>query len=111
VLKQAMNLYFLNEGKIIRPSFGFSYNIVTQNESKLTGQNEGALIKDVSGLSAKQAGLLVGDIITVADGQAVNENSFLEEILQKYKPGNKMSLTVLRKNQTVNLTFTVGQLK
>lgn len=112
VLKQAMALYFNSQQGIVRPQFGFSYSIVTQNNSRLTGQPEGALVKDFSAVSAaRQAGLLIGDVITNIAGQAVNENSLLEETLQKYKPGDKAALSISRKNQTVSLSLIVGELK
>jgi S1-C subfamily serine protease len=112
VLKQAMALYFNNSQKIQRPSFGFSYSIVTQSDSGLTGLPEGAVVKTVDvGSSARAAGLTIGDVITSVGNQTVSESSPLEEILQQYKPGEQISLTVNRKNQTVNLNLTVGELK
>jgi serine protease DegQ len=111
VLKQAMDLYFGSGQTINRPSFGFSYSVITQAEGSVTGQSQGALVKQISGVEAKQAGLLLGDIITSVNGSAVSESSPLEQTLQNFKPGDQVLLTVLRKNQTINLTLTVGELK
>lgn len=111
VLKQAMNIYFAGNGQISRPAFGFSYSIIGQTESRLTGQAPGASIKDILGQSAKQAGLISGDVIISVDGQNVSETSPLEEILEKYRPGDKLELSVTRGKQAINLTLTAGELK
>lgn len=112
VLKTAMNLYFNNPQKIQRPSFGFSYSIITQSDSRLSGLPEGANILEVDANSpARTAGLLAGDVVTSVNGQAVKEPSPLEEMLEQFKPGSQMALTVMRKDQTLDLNFTVGELK
>jgi putative serine protease PepD len=112
VLKPALALYFNNAQNIIRPSFGFSYSIVTQSDSKLMSLPEGALVKEVDAVSpAHTAGLETGDIITAVDGQSINQDVLLEQILEQSKPQSQMALTVMRKNQTVNLNLIVGELK
>jgi S1-C subfamily serine protease len=112
VLKQAMALFFNNSQNIIRPSFGFSYSIITQSDSQLISLPEGALVKTVAvGSPARLAGLEINDVITSVNGQAVSEDSPLEPMLEQFKPGDQMALAVTRKNQTVNLSLTVGQLK
>lgn len=112
VLKQAMALYFNNALNIVRPSFGFSYSIITQSDSKLISLPEGAMVKEVDVNSpARLAGLEASDIITALGGQTVSEGSQFEQILEQYKPGDRLALTVTRKNQTVNLSLTVGELK
>lgn len=112
VLKNALDLYFNENGLILRPSLGFSYSIVTQNDSGLTGQSQGALVKEVAPSSAAhQAGLLVGDTITSVAGQAISESSPLEQNLEKFKPGDVIQLNVVRGKQNLTLNLTAGQLK
>jgi len=112
VLKRALALYFNNSQNIIRPSFGFSYSIITQSDSQLISLPEGAVVKEVDANSpARLAGLEVNDVITVVNGQAVKDISPLEQMLEQFKPGDQVALTITRKNQTVNLNLTVGQLK
>ena len=62
-------------------------------------------------MPSKQAGLLMGDIITKIDQSSIDENSLVDDILQKYKPGDKVVFTVIRKSQSLSLTFIVGELK
>ncbi len=110
VLKTAMALYFSNSQKIVRPSFGFSYNLVTQSQSQLTGQPGGVLIKDVSAV-AQSVGLKVGDVLTKIDSQQIDESRPLEEFLEKYKPGDQLTLTVWRQAAMLNIKLLVGELK
>lgn len=112
VLKQAINLYLQNPQKLARPSFGFSYTVVSDNESRLGGTQQGLLVKSVAaGGQAKTAGLAVGDIITDFDGQKISEMQQPEEIFQKYKPGDKIKLSVVRGKQVVSLNLTAAELK
>ncbi len=112
VLKQAMALYFNSPQKIQRPAFGFTYSIIIQTDSRLIGLPEGALVKAVdSSSAARSAGLGSGDVITKINGQAISEANSLEEILEQFKPDSQISLTVIRKGQTVSLNLTVGELK
>jgi S1-C subfamily serine protease len=112
VLKTAMNLYFNNPVEIIRPSFGFNYSIVTQNDGLLANMPQGALVKSVTATGAAHlAGLEAGDIITSIDNQSIGETSTLEPLLEKYKPGDTATLTVSRGKNQLTLKLKVGQLK
>lgn len=112
VLKTAMALYYGGQSQVIRPAFGFSYQIITQNDSKLSGSPQGAMVKSVLPFSAARlAGLLPDDIIVSASGQAITQTSPLEPILEAQIPGSSLSLSVSRGKQTLALTLTAGKLK
>ncbi len=117
VLKKAITLYFDNNQKIVRPSFGFTYRIVTSNESVLSPTTiEGAKVLSVSeGSAAAKGDLRAGDTIGSVGGTRVDENSSLEEALEKYKPGDEVSVGIIRGGQwrgpELNLTIKVGELK
>ena len=112
VLRQAAGLYFNNAGKIVRPFFGFSYQIITKTESTLLSKPGGGLVKSIVKPSpAAQSGLVEGDIILFVDNDKVSEENLLEEILQKYKPGDSVKLNVVRGTQDINLTIIVSELK
>ena len=111
VLKPALALYFADQRQIIRPSFGFNYSFISQNESTITSLPQGAFVKNVlAGSSSQKAGLLENDVITTVDSQTITESLPLEEILEKYKPGDKINLTLFRKGQGLTLSLTVGEL-
>jgi S1-C subfamily serine protease len=61
-----------------------------------------------SGSPAAQAGLRTDDVITEADGTALTDDSALALILHAHKPGDTLTLAVLRGRQTLTLRVTVG---
>ncbi|MFA5991592.1 MAG: S1C family serine protease [Candidatus Doudnabacteria bacterium] len=112
VLKQSLSLYLSSPNKISRPAFGFSYVAVTPVENKLVGVTEGIKISEVENVSAAHnAGLLVGDVIVQIDNRQTNAEVLPEEILQQYKPNDKITLKVSRKSQIINLTIIPSELK
>ncbi len=112
VLKQSLTLYLSSPNKISRPAFGFSYVTVTAVENKLTEIPQGMKILEVVNPSAAHnAGLLPGDVIVQIDNRQTSGDMPPEEILQQYKPNDKISLKVSRKSQIINLTIIPSQLK
>ncbi|MBI3962809.1 MAG: PDZ domain-containing protein, partial [Deinococcus sp.] len=85
----------------------------------------GVLIESVEpGSPAEQAGLrggnitarfggeeirLGGDIIVQLDGQAVTSIAQLDELIAAYRPGDRITLTVLRSNRRVEVQVTLGE--
>lgn len=112
VLKQSISLYLGSPDKIVRPAFGFSYLNIISVESKLAGIEQGMLVKEVQNPSAAHsAGLLPGDIIVQINDRQINGDVVPEEILQQYKPGEKIVVRVSRKTQAINLTLTPTEFK
>ena len=111
-LKQSLSLYLSSPNKISRPAFGFSYLIITPVENKLVGITQGMKVSEVLNPSAAHsAGLLAGDVIVQIDNRQTNGDMLPEEILQQYKPGDKIVFKISRKNQIINLTLTPTELK
>ncbi len=50
-----------------------------------------------------------GDIITAVDGKTVNSVEDLQTAIQQAKPGQKVTLTVLRDNTTIEVSVTLGE--
>lgn len=57
---------------------------------------------------AATAGLQEGDIITAIDGQAIDQAHPLDLVLLTHKPGDTVTLTVLRDGATQSLDLTLG---
>ncbi|HXR84949.1 MAG TPA: trypsin-like peptidase domain-containing protein [Hanamia sp.] len=74
----------------------------------IPGSADGIYITDlVAEGAAKQAGMQVGDEITKINGVAVSSGSELQEQLSSYKPGDKITVTVLRNGTEKNLNVTL----
>jgi S1-C subfamily serine protease len=99
-------------GQVVHPYVGISY--VPLNPA-LSAQNGisvpyGAYITSVvSGSPAAQAGLQSGDVITAIDGTPIQNDSDLAQILSNDKPGDTVTMTVLRGSQTLTIKVTLGQ--
>lgn len=65
---------------------------------------KGVIITDiVKNSPASKAGLQVGDIIREVDGSKINNYETLKGVLQNYKTGETITLTVLRNNEYINI--------
>jgi S1-C subfamily serine protease len=108
------------EGETLsRPWMGIYYTALTpvlQSQHDLL-LDYGALIEsppgsDTSavfpGSPADEAGLRAGDIITHVDTIKVDGDNPLDEILTQYRPREVLSLRVLRGQQLLDLSLTLG---
>jgi serine protease Do len=108
------------EGEALsRPWLGIWYTALTPVEQDQRGLmlGYGALIEPPEGLSgsavfqgspADEAGLRVGDIVTHVDGTKVDGDNPLDGILTQYRPGETVSLRVLRGDEVLDLTLVLG---
>lgn len=101
-------------GKIVYPFLGVRFQVIDADlkaQRKLS-VDEGALItgtQDSPAVSpdspAAKAGLREGDIITQISGQKVTKDNTVAQIVQKFQPGQTISITYIRdgKENTVQL--------
>jgi S1-C subfamily serine protease len=98
-------------GKVVHPFLGADYTSLTP---ALAAQNNlpvpyGDYVTGVvAGSPAAKAGLQQDDIITQADGKDLQSDSDLAVIIHQHKPGDTLTLTVLRGSQTLTLKVTLG---
>ena len=114
----------ISNGKVVRPYFGIRYQMITPalagtliQNGQTVPQAEGAWISNGSGSNqpgveaggpADKAGLKENDVITAIDGTTLNDNHPLTSVLENYKPGDTVKLTVQRGSQTLTLTLTLA---
>jgi serine protease Do len=108
------------EGETLsRPWIGIWYTALTPVEQDQRGLllGYGALIEPPEGLSgsavvagspADLAGLRDGDIITHVDGTRVDGENPLDAILTQYRPGETVTLRVLRDEEVLDLALVLG---
>jgi putative serine protease PepD len=74
------------------------------------GGRDGALIQEVAPDSpASRAGLRAGDLVTRIDGQAVETYSELVARIRAHKPGDRVTLTVVRGGQETTISATLTE--
>lgn len=107
-------------GKIERPYIGIRYVIITKEIATVNRLpvDYGVLISRgrdfrepavVPGSPAAKAGLQEGDIITALNEERIDENKSLISIIQRYKPGDTVELTILRANKELKVKITLGK--
>lgn len=112
VIKKFIALYFLQGQNLARPEFGFIYKMLTKPEGESLGLPTGALVLEVKKvLPAQDTGLSAKDVIISVENETVSEGKLLEEILEKYKPGDTIDLKVYRQGKELILELKVGELK
>lgn len=104
----------IKHGRIIKPFIGLQY-VMLDKESKEKYKlpiDYGALVVRghvpgsvavVPESPAAKAGVMENDIITAINGDKLTENKDLSDVIQKCAVGDELQLTVLRKNETLNL--------
>jgi S1-C subfamily serine protease len=100
-------------GHVDHPYLGITYQPLTPAVAAQAGisQTQGVLVQDVvPGSPAEQAGLQPNDVITAVDNQPLKEDSDLGKILSTHKPGDTVTLTVVRDGQTHNVQVKLGTL-
>ena len=104
---------------IRRPYFGIYFTEIDAQVAQDQGLpvDSGVLVKGdaaagqpgvISGGPADQAGLQEGDILTAIDGQPIDATHQLDVTLLQHEPGDQVELTVLRGDQTLKVTVTLG---
>jgi len=105
-------------GQIVRPFLGVRYIPITPNVASADNLSttSGALVASgqsgeaavASGSPADGAGIQEGDILLAINGESITVDNDLSTILQKYKPGNAVSIKLLRQSLTKTVSAILG---
>ncbi|HRD38625.1 MAG TPA: PDZ domain-containing protein, partial [Bacteroidia bacterium] len=101
-------------GAVQRAYIGVSINDIDSKfaEQKNIKQLKGAYINGLtSNGAAENAGIKIGDVITSVENNKVNSVSELQEQISKYRPGNKVNVTVMRENKEISIPVTLTNIK
>ena len=84
-----------------RVKLGISAYAVNEYVASVNGIPSGILIDSIdSDSTLLAAGVQAGDIITQVEGTAVNSFTALSDLLRDYAPGDQVTLTIFRANQS-----------
>jgi len=72
--------------------------------------DEGAFVQSiVPGSAAEDAGLEVGDVVTAVDGRPTPTSASVGEIVRSRAPGDRITISVLRRGEAIEVVATLGQ--
>lgn len=109
LMKKVVN-DIMKYGKVQRAILGVSIQDINQalQEEKELPDLKGVYIADVvADGAADKAGVKKDDVILKIDGEEVNSSSKLQEKVGKYRPGDKVTLTLRRSGQIKELKATL----
>lgn len=110
ICQQVMNS-ILKDGRVIRGWLGI-YLVPPEQEDILKPRENGVVVADVTKNGpAAIAGLQVGDRIIKVNGEEITSTSHLINYVALQAPNSKIKITVIRKEQTVEMEVVVGERK
>lgn len=102
-------------GTVQRAVLGIKFGELTPKlakEKNITAVNDGLYVGAIEDRSAAmEAGLKEGDVIIKINGAATHNTAQLQEQINKYRPGDKITVTYIRDNKehTANVTLRNSQ--
>lgn len=109
---QAIANQIIEKGYFSRPFMGISFQAITPDIATtyhLPTQWGVYVQKVASGSPASTAGLQQGDIIISLNGIKMDESHDYLNMLYNYKPGDKISLGVVRDGKEMSMEITLGE--
>ncbi len=107
-VKKIMEL-LITEGSIERPGIGITVGTVTEADAEEYGTPVGAYVESVvKGQPAEKAGILAGDIIVEANGETIETQQDLIDIVTGLMIGDELQVKVYRDGEYLDLTIVIG---
>ncbi len=109
---QAVATQIIQKGYFSHPFLGIGYQPIAPDVASAYNLpvQWGAYITKVAANSpASQAGLQQGDIVTKVDNVAIDETHSYLNTLYTHKPGDQVTLSVIRKGQTIQVQVKLGE--
>lgn len=101
----------LTTGTISRPFLGIRYRYISKDESILNEIPTGAYVQEVTADGpAQKAGVNKGDIITKINGEVIDSENKVAEVVSKNNIGASLVLEVSRNGKTQELKATLQEL-
>src|SRR3989344_5777337 len=101
---------FVANGFISRPFLGIQYRFISKDVAILNEVPQGAYVQDlVEGGPAIKAGVRAGDIITKINGESIDEEGKVAEIISKANIGSTLDLVIWRDGKEIKLKATVSE--
>jgi S1-C subfamily serine protease len=100
-------------GKVVHASLGIQYVPLSPSIAYRLGiqQTEGIVVADVVAASpADDAGIRPRDVITAVDNTRLKSDADFAQFMSQHKPGDEVTLTVLRNNKPTPVKVKLGEM-
>jgi 2-alkenal reductase len=101
----------IKNGRVDRGFIGIQYAPLSPRAAVALGLPPAAGIQISSvdpSTPAAQAGLRIGDVITKLNDQQIDQEHPLQSLMLRFRPGDKVRLTIIRDGQTMIVELTLG---
>jgi len=99
----------ITEGFVERPGIGVTVSTIDAATAEENGVPQGAYVESVvKGKPADLAGVRTGDIITIADGEAILTHQQLVNIVLGKMIGDELVIKIYRDGQYLDITIQIG---
>lgn len=103
----------VKNGRVERGRIGIAYQILTARQAQVLGlpsDTTGVLVSEVVPASpAAAAGIRPGDVVAKVNDQAIDEEHPLATIMLRYRPGDRVRLTILRDGREQLVEVSLGR--
>ena len=103
----------IKNGKVVRGSIGIQYLPFSPRQAAQLGLPPGTggiiVTQVIPGSPAQQAGIRPNDIITKVNDQPLDAQHPLQSVMVKFRPGDKVKLTLIRDGREQTVDVTLGQ--
>jgi 2-alkenal reductase len=109
---QAMAQQIITNGYVSRPFMGINYQAISPNIAAMYNLpvKWGIYVEAIAdGGPASAAGLQKGDIIDSLNGVQLDETHQYLNMLYTFKPGDTVTLGIIRDNKEITLDITLGE--
>ncbi len=102
---------FVTKGSISRPYLGVRYRFIAKDLALLNEVPQGAYVQEVVASGpAEKAGIKPGDIITKVNGQTVDSENKISDVIKTASIGGKVDLDIYRDGKTLKVSATLEEL-
>lgn len=102
---------FVTKGFVSRPFLGVRYRFISKDVAILNEVPQGAYVQEVvADGPAQKAGVKAGDIITKINGQTVDSENKISDVIKGATIGSKVDLEIYRDNKTLKMIATLEEL-
>lgn len=109
IVKEGLEEYERSGAFASKPFLGVNYQMIPRQTALLNDVPQGALVVEVvDNTAASKAGVQAGDIITKFNGEPLNEDNDLAEVISRFRTGDTITVELWRDGEILSVPVTLS---